>query len=304
MIAFSTCWNSSRHSAGEAMLREIKNELGFDFIELGHGIRISLMPGIQKAFDAGEVRFSSLHNFCPLPVEVMSASPDCYTFSSSSAQERQRAIKQTLQTIDFAERLGAAFVVLHLGRVPIKPVTEPLIALAKGGQIYSRRYVRRKVEAVANREASAPAYLANVKECLKPIIEHAAAKNIRLGIEGRRGYEDIPSEREIPALLDELNSPQVGYWHDIGHLQIKENLRLVDHAEWLRAIGPRTLGCHVQDCIWPAQDHQPPFAGDADLEKLIPLLPPTCLFVWEMSPRKTADEIRRSVVLWREHFGR
>ena len=303
MIAFSTCWNSSRHSAGEAMLREIKNELGFDFIELGHGIRISLMPGIQKAFDAGEVRFSSLHNFCPLPVEVMSASPDCYTFSSSSAQERQRAIKQTLQTIDFAERLGAAFVVLHLGRVPIKPVTEPLIALAKGGQIYSRRYVRRKVEAVANREASAPAYLANVKECLKPIIEHAAAKNIRLGIEGRRGYEDIPSEREIPALLDELNSPQVGYWHDIGHLQIKENLRFVDHAEWLRAIGPRTLGCHVQDCIWPAQDHQPPFAGDADLEKLIPLLPPTCLFVWEMSPRKTADEIRRSVALWREHFG-
>ena len=286
------------------MLREIKNELGFDFIELGHGIRISLMPGIQKAFDAGEVRFSSLHNFCPLPVEVMSASPDCYTFSSSSAQERQRAIKQTLQTIDFAERLGAAFVVLHLGRVPIKPVTEPLIALAKGGQIYSRRYVRRKVEAVANREASAPAYVAHVKECLKPIIEHAGAKNIRLGIEGRRGYEDIPSEREIPALLDELNSPQVGYWHDIGHLQIKENLRLVDHAEWLRAIGPRTLGCHVQDCIWPAQDHQPPFAGDADLEKLIPLLPPTCLFVWEMSPRKTADEIRRSVVLWREHFGR
>jgi len=304
MIAFSTCWNSSRHSAGEAMLREIKNELGFDFIELGHGIRISLMPGIQKAFDAGEVRFSSLHNFCPLPVEVMSASPDCYTLSSSSAQERQRAIKQTLQTIDFAERLGAAFVVLHLGRVPIKPVTEPLIALAKGGQIYSRRYVRRKVEAVANREASAPAYLANVKECLKPIIEHAAAKNIRLGIEGRRGYEEIPSEREIPALLDELNSTQVGYWHDIGHLQIKENLRFVDHAEWLRAIGPRTLGCHVQDCIWPAQDHQPPFAGDADLEKLIPLLPPTCLFVWEMSPRKTADEIRRSVVLWREHFGR
>src|SRR5690349_10340967 len=144
MIAFSTCWNSGRHTSGEEMLREIQT-LGFDFIELGHGIRISLMPGIQKAFDAGEVRFSSLHNFCPLPVEVMSASPDCYTFSSSSAQERQRAIKQTLQTIDFAERLGAAFVVLHLGRVPIKPVTEPLIALAKGGQIYSRRYVRRKV---------------------------------------------------------------------------------------------------------------------------------------------------------------
>jgi sugar phosphate isomerase/epimerase len=303
MISFSTCWNSSRHTAGDAMLREIKTKLGFDLIELGHGIRISLMPGIQKMFDAGEVLFSSLHNFCPLPVEVMGASPDCYTFSARYGHERERAVKQTLQTIDFAERLGAPFVVLHLGRVPIKPVTDPLITLAKAGKMFSRQYVRRKVNAVAKREANAPLYLQRVKDCLKPIIEHAAAKNIRLGIEGRRGYEEIPSERELPALLDELNSPQVGYWHDIGHIQIKENLGFLDHEEWLRAIGPRTLGCHLQDCIWPAQDHQPPFTGDVDLEKLIPLLPPTCLFVWEMSPRKTADEIRRSVAVWKERFG-
>jgi len=303
MISFSTCWNSGRHTAGDAMLREIKTKLGFELIELGHGIRISLMPGIQKMFEAGEVRFSSLHNFCPLPVEVMGASPDCYTFSSSFARERERAVKQTLQTIDFAERLEAPFVVLHLGRVPMKPVTEPLIALAKAGEIYSRKYVRRKVDAVAQREAAAPTYLDNVRECLKPILEHAASKNIRLGIEGRRGYEEIPSEREIPPLLDELNSPQCGYWHDFGHLQIKENLGFVDHAEWLRAIGPRTLGCHVQDCVWPAQDHQPPFAGDVALEKLVPLLPSTCLFVWEMSPRKTVDEIRRSITIWQERFG-
>ncbi len=303
MIAFSTCWNSGRHTAGEAMLREIKHKLGFDLIELGHGIRLSLMPGVQKVFDSGEVRFSSLHNFCPLPVEVMSASPDCYTFSSHSAHERQRAIKQTLQTIDFAARLEAPFVVLHLGFVPMKPVTDPLIALAREGAMYSRVFVRRKVAAVGKREAIAPAYLARVKECLKPIIAHAEAKNIRLGIEGRRSYEDIPSERELPALLDELDSGRVGYWHDFGHLQIKENLGFVDHAEWLRTIGPRTLGCHVQDCIWPAQDHQPPFSGDVDLEKLVPLLPSTCLFVWEMSPRKTVEKIRRSVAIWKERFG-
>ena len=240
MISFSTCWNSSRHTAGDAMLAEIRNKLGFDVIELGHGIRISLMPGIQKAFDDGLVRFSSLHNFCPLPVEVMGASPDCYTFSARTANERARAVKQTLQTIDFAERLNAPFVVLHCGRVPIPRVTDPLIELIKAGKMYSREYVKRKVAAVAKREAAAPGYLANVKECLKPIIEHAAAKNVRLGIEGRRGYEEIPSEREIPPLLDELNSPQVGYWHDIGHIQIKENLGFADHEEWLRAIGPRT----------------------------------------------------------------
>jgi len=302
MIAFSTCWNSGRHTAGEAMLREIKR-LGFDLIELGHGIRISLMPGIQKIFDAGEVRFCSLHNFCPLPVEVLAASPDCYKFSAAYSKERDRAVKQTFQTIDFAQRLGAPFVVLHLGEVPMNPITDQLIKLAKAGKLHDRQYVRKKIKAVQKREDSAPTYLARVKDCLRRVTDYAAQKNIRLGVEGRRGYEEIPSERELPALLDEINSPFLGYWHDMGHIQIKENLGFLNHEEWLRAIGPRTFGCHLQDCIWPAQDHQPPFSGEVDFDKLVPLLPNDCLYVWEMSPRKTRDEIQRSVTTWKERFG-
>ena len=284
------------------MLREITGKLGFDLIELGHGIRISLMPGIQKMFDAGKVRFSSLHNFCPLPVEVMSASPDCYKFSAAHPEERERAVKQTFQTIDFADRIGAPFVVMHLGEVPMQPITDPLIALAKKGKLLSREYVQRKIRAVQKREAAAAPYLERVKDCLRRIIDYAAAKNIKLAVENRRGYEGSPTERELPALLDEMNSPQLGYWHDFGHAQIKANLAFLDHAEWLRTIGPRTLGCHVQDCVWPAQDHQPPFAGNIDFEKLVPLLPSNCVFVWEMSPNKTADDIRRSVQIWKEHF--
>src|SRR4051794_9195204 len=302
MISFSTCWNSGRHTDGGDMLREIK-DLGFNRIELGHGIRISLMPGIQKMFEAGGGEFSSLHNFFPLPVEILKASPDCYKISAAYSKERERAIKHTFQTIDFAERLGAPFVVLHCGEVEMNPITDELIALVRNGQLLSREYVRKKLKAVQTRESAAPPYLERVKDSLKQIAEYAAKKNIRLGVEGRRGYEEIPTERELPALLDELNSPQLGYWHDMGHIQIKENLGFIDHEEWLREVGPRTFGCHVQDCVWPAQDHQPPFAGNVDLQKLVPLLPPECLFVWEMSPRKTADEIQRSVTRWNDRFG-
>src|SRR4051795_7478559 len=302
MLSFSTCWNSGRHTSGDTMLREIK-ELGFDMIELGHGIRLSLMPGIQQMYNAGEVRFSSLHNFCPLPVEVMGASPDCYLFSSIYPQERERAVKQTFQTIDFAARLGAPSVVLHLGEVRIGPVTDSLISLVKKGKLLSREFVNKKLRAVEKREAAAGRYLERVKDALRRIISYAAEKNIKLGIEGRRGYEEIPSERELPGLLEEFNSPVVGYWHDFGHIQIKENLAFLDHEEWLRTIGPRAFGCHVQDCIWPAQDHQPPFKGGVALKKLVPLLPKDCQFVWEMSPRKTAEDIQRSVKIWKEHFG-
>jgi len=285
------------------MLREIKTELGFDSIELGHGIRLSLMPGIQKMFDSGQVRFTSLHNFCPLPVEVMVASPDCYQLSAISPEERDRAIRQTFQTIDFAERLNAPFVVLHLGQVRMTPITDRLIKMTKAGKHLSRAYVRTKLKAVETRERRAPGNLQRVKDCLRRIVEHAASKNVRIGLENRRGYEEIPSERELPTLLDELNSGLVGYWHDFGHSQIKENLGFIDHAEWLGAVASRAFGSHVQDCVWPAKDHETPFTGGIDFDKLVPLLPTNCLFVWEMGPNKTADAIRQSVRIWKERFG-
>jgi len=285
------------------MLREIKTKLGFELIELDHGIRMPLMPGIQKMFDGGEIRFSSLDNFCLLPDEAAVASPACYKFSAASVEERERAVTQTFQAIDLAGQLNAPFVVLHLGEVTMPPITDRLIAMAKAGQYLSREYVRLKIKAVQERERHAPQYLQHVKDCLRRVIEYAGSKGVRLGIESRRAFEDIPTERELAELLDEMNSPQLGYWHDFGHSQIKENLGFIDHAEWLRAVGPRTFGCHVQDCLWPAREDQLPFTGAVDFEKLVPLLPTNCLFVWKMNPNRTADAIRQSVQMWKERFG-
>ena len=303
MISFSTCWNSARHTAGDAMLREIKTKLGFDLIELGQAVRRPLVPGIEKMLDAGEIRVSSLHNICPLSAELAPASSDRYKFSAVSDAEREAAITQTLRTIDFAARLDAPFVVLHLGEVEMSPITTRLIAMAKTGKYLSREYVRMKISAVQEREKIAPAALQRVKECLCRIVEYAASKNIRIGLESRRDYEQIPTERELMELLEEMKSPQLGYWHDFGHSQIKENLGFIDHAEWLRAIGPRAFGCHVQDCVWPARDHLPPFTGGVDFEKLVPLFPTNCLFVWKMNANTTADAIRQSVQMWKERFG-
>ena len=44
------------------MLEEIR-DLGFEYAELSHGIRLSLMPGIFDAVDKGVIKISSLHNF-------------------------------------------------------------------------------------------------------------------------------------------------------------------------------------------------------------------------------------------------
>lgn len=303
MISFSTCWNSTRHTTGDSMLREIKTKLGFELIELDRGVRSSLMPGIRQIFDAGEIRFGSLHDFCPLPTKTPVASPDSYRFSAASDEERERAVTQAFQTIDLAAQLNAAFVVLHLGTVNMSPITNRLIAMAKAGHYLSREYVRMKISAVQEREKIAPECLQRVKNCLLRVIDYAVPKNIRIGLKARRDYEQIPTERELSELLEEMNSPHLGYWHDFGHCQVKENLGFIDHAEWLRAVAPRTFGCHVQDCIWPAREGQLPFTGGVDFEKLVPLLPTNCLFVWQMSPNRTADAILQSIQMWKERFG-
>jgi len=303
MLSISTCWNSSRHTDGAAMLEELL-EFGFDRIELGHGIRLSLMQGIQAMREKGRVEFSSLHNFCPLPVEILTPSPDCLQFTSHREAERDRAVRQTLQTINFAERLGAPNVILHCGRVVMPPVTAQLIEMASSGHHLSPEYARLKTRAVQRREQIAPKYIARLKDCLARIVDHAAAKGIRLGLESRQAYEEIPSEREFDDLLATYPAPTVGYWHDIGHVQIRHNLGFVDHAEWLSKVGPRLIGCHLHDVAWPGRDHQAPFTGGSvDYQKLIPLLPKGTLFVWEMSPRRSHEEIADSFQRWKETFG-
>ncbi|HEX4083698.1 MAG TPA: TIM barrel protein [Chthoniobacteraceae bacterium] len=285
------------------MLQEILN-LGFEHVELGHGIRLSLMEGIQRYYDAGKIHISSLHNFCPLPVEITRPSPDCYQFSSYRDSERERAVKLSFQTIDFARRLGARFVVLHLGSVPIERYTDQLTEMAEQGEYLSRKYVKLKIKAVEQREKKVPACLERSRECLKRIVDYAAKKEIKLGVEGRQGYEEIPSEMELTALLDEINAPDViGYWHDFGHIQIKENLGFVDHAEWLAHISPRMLGGHLHDTEWPGHDHRPPFTGNIDYDKLIPYLPRPCLLVWEMGPRRKAEEVTESLLKWKAKYG-
>src|SRR5574337_521038 len=139
MYSLSTCWNSHRHSDGRAMLREIR-ELGFEYAELSHGTRISLLPGILESVDAGEIKISSLHNFCPLPMGVNMAAPNLYQFSAERARERELAHRYTLKTLELATRVGASAVVLHLGSIDIKNYTDKLLAMVARGDRESPKY--------------------------------------------------------------------------------------------------------------------------------------------------------------------
>ena len=86
------------------MVEEILG-LGFDTIEISHGIRSSQLEGILAAREKYQFDISSVHNFLPTPVEVQTDSPDCYEFTSLRAADRDRATKLSRITIDWASKL-------------------------------------------------------------------------------------------------------------------------------------------------------------------------------------------------------
>jgi sugar phosphate isomerase/epimerase len=302
MLSFSTSWNSKRGKPAKEIIQEIL-ELGFDAIELGHGLSAPLVHEILELRKKMPFVVSSLHNFCPHPPEVMVDQPDCYEFTSRSQSDRERAVRLTLQTIDMAERLEPPFVVVHTGRIRALKLTAGLRSLVEEGKFLSKEFARKKLAAVKSRESAGGDYVRRALQCLAEILEYASKKGIRIGVENREHYEAVPSEREFEDFLRILGTPNVGYWHDFGHAQIKQNLALLDHEDWLDRIGDRAIGCHVHDVRWPFKDHCTPFTGEINYAKLVSKLPKACLFVFELRPRTPREEILVAADRWKKLFG-
>jgi len=294
MFSFSTCWNSHRHTDGRALLREIR-DLGFEYAELGHGTRLGLLPGILEAVDAGEIKISSLHNFCPLPMGVTRASPNLYQFSAGNAHERELAVKHTLRTLEFAGRVHAPVMVLHLGSLELKDYTGRLCEMLKSGGKESPQYRKLRDEAAARREARKKPFVEHVYATLRKVLPDAEKHGLKLGVENRQALEEIPLDGDFENFFRDFDSPNVVYWHDTGHAQIKENLGFIQHVRQVESLAARLAGFHIHDVKYPDDDHAAPGTGTIDFAKLKPFVKPEHIKVFELSPGLSVEAVKRGV---------
>ena len=304
MLSFSTCWNNSRHSDGDEMIDEIL-ELGFDTIELSHGMTISKLPGIKKAYQEGKFRCSGVHNYFPSPVEVMIDAPDAYEFTSHRPHERARAMDLTMRTLELAAEFKAQYVVMHMGSVPMPASkwSNRLTSMCKEGKQLELSFAKAKLNFVRKREKISPLYYQRAIEALEQLSEKAAELKIQLAVESRSHYEDVPSENEMIRLQEHFkDNSWIGYWHDFGHVQLKHNLGLLDHDQWLAKMAPFLIGCHVHDVYWPDRDHRVPLTGELDFKKLLRHIDPSKPFVWELSRSREAEQIKEALQVWKIAF--
>lgn len=306
MLVFSTCWNSHRHQDGEEMIDEILS-LGFDHVELSHGIKLSLLPGIMKAVEAGKVRVAGVHNYFPAPIDEIGDAPDSRPFTANQPHVRSKAVELTKKSIEQGAALGARYIVLHMGTVePLVKRTDTacLQNMAREGLTATEEFAAAKGEFVRRRNRLAPVYVDRAREAIRQLLPHASALGVKLGIEGRSHYEQIPNEDEMAALMQEFDEePFMGYWHDFGHIQRKHNLLLLNHEQFIRRISPHLIGGHVNDVRWPARDHQVPLiGGGVPFARLLPFFPAGAPLVWELSGRAKTEDIQTARELWKNQF--
>ncbi len=193
-LALSTCWHADRVKEGNELLREAAG-LGFSAVELSHNTRYSLWPGILSAHrQPGTPKIEVLHNFCPVPVEVLRPHPNAYEFSDPRGPARRLAERHTLETLEAAAAVGAKLVVLHIGSAGPRRRAQKMEVLAMAGKTGTREFVREKIEVIRTMEKAFTEAWPRVEEVLLRIGEKAATLGLRLGLESRENPREIPPD--------------------------------------------------------------------------------------------------------------
>lgn len=117
------------------------------------------------------------------------------------------------------------------------------------------------------RDQKSKRFFAQTLRSLEQLSSYAQKCKVRLGIENRYYFSEIPSIEEMEVILATFPSPPIYYWHDVGHAQIYENLNFFEHKIMLDKFGPSMIGIHLHD-VEAIDDHRAPLKGKFDFSLL------------------------------------
>ena len=194
-------------------------------------------------------------------------------------------------------------VVLHLGCIDMKDYTDKLLEMVDSGKKETPKYADLCETVIGKAGEEKGAIRAGSSEMLDRLAGVAEERGVKLGIENRQALEEIPLDSDFELLLREFDRPNIGYWHDCGHAQIKENLGFIDHGPIWNRMAPRLLGFHVHDVAFPGHDHRAPGTGTIDYAALKPMVKPEHIKVFELSPSLSKEEAVKGVAHIQQSLG-
>ncbi len=268
MESLSTSWHGLDADTGISIV-ERAHSLDFNLLELNYHLSTAKVSAIEDIVARGEIRISSVHNYCPAPanIPIQQAGPDCFNLASLDAQERARAVSQTKVTIDLGQRVRARVIVVHAGFVEIENRQRELLNLVqtRGADALEAQTLRDSMR--SSRQERLDGHLAVLLDSLDRVVDYAQARGLRVGLENRLYHRELPGPEEFESIFSRFTNGAVCYWHDVGHAVVQERLGLASGRPLIERYGRYLIGMHLHDVLDNLLDHQAPYQGTVDFSQ-------------------------------------
>jgi sugar phosphate isomerase/epimerase len=292
-IGLSTSWNGPGDSPHRVL--DQHRALGFRRIEAYAHFTLDELRALAAAARERDMHIASLHGPCPVPTNASGMRQALGDWlASTNPSERRASVDAHKRTIDAANEVGARAIVVHLGNSGAPPRQAAVFdAIQRYGRL-SDEHRRLRDEVWSQREASKGAHLEAALDSVRELGEHARGTTVRLGLECRDGYHEIPSRDEFAEIFAASGGLPVGYWHDAGHGAKLDYAGFLEHEDLLRRYADKLVGMHVHDTRGP-RDHQAPGQGDTDFGMLARYLRPDAIKTLELHRVVTSPEISHAL---------
>jgi sugar phosphate isomerase/epimerase len=284
--SLSTMWASKNFQNLGDFFAAAKR-IGFAKIELNHQINSTMLADQ----DMSQVQVSSIHEPCPADISVDTLKDKDWLVSAQDEEKRRVGVDAIRRSIELAHKLNAGTVVVHAGNVLTNNSLEKkLRTLFEAGRKQTREYRDLMTELQQARRSQARFHLDAVKKSLVELLKFARPYGIRLGIENRYHFGDIPSLDEMDLLLELAGTDQLGFVYDVGHAQALDQLGFFPHLEWLERFSSCMIGAHFHDVIG-VNDHFAPGMGEVNFKRIAAFIPSDAFRTLELKPKVTSEQI-------------
>jgi sugar phosphate isomerase/epimerase len=263
-LALSTMFAQQERFADGAEFARFAQAAGYQAIEISHSTPIDKMEQIRLA---GVLPINSVHQPAPWIRRENGRGNSSANLAAIDEVERRAAIEYTRLSIEWAGKVGARRVVVHLGQVStVHEQFEDELAMRKlfdAGDPDEGEMSRLRDAARARRDAEAEPFLAAARRSLDELVRMAEPFGVTIGLENRYHFHEIPGPDEYARMFEGYTIEQVGYWHDTGHAEVLHRLGFIDREVWLNKWSSRLVGAHLHD-VQGIGDHRAPGDGDVD----------------------------------------
>lgn len=290
-LALSTMWGINKYPYFADFFSEGQS-LGFRNFELNHAVNSAMLNGIHR----NGYEITSVHEPCPADISVAQLKERDWFISALDEENRRQGVAAIKRSIDLAQTLGARAVIVHPGRVDMDTAPDATLRqLYRDGKATTKEYAAIKEEYIAARAARAPYNVDAVRRSLIELAEHARKCGLRLGLEVRYHYFEIPLPDELELFLNLGYDDVLGYWYDVGHAETLDQMGFISHEEWLERFASRIIGVHLHDVIG-IDDHRAAGLGQVDWAMVARYLPTnalrTCEFQNDNSPEQVVAGVQ------------